>query len=311
MSPFVRKVLVRSLHVGSMAIVPLSRLIGAQRIFYRDIVRCGGPGPALQRALREIGSTLPVAKGPEGLPGWIDITSGSRSVDMLMRADERLFTFQVWGKGVRLARGSTPFLIEVARAVDRWIGSSCTARELAASFPFVTADGDAHIYESGDPVEYRWQCLLSEEFRRHDPHFADIVLTTSMRPQLRRLFPFISMFYLKFSRCTGFPYTYDLPFVSWRGDHGYVVFNFDHQRLGKRATAEEAADLLVLHLPADCGRAVAGTAGWAPCCLDGGRLEMPPGGAGGDWTIQTVCLPRRTDGYRGDGVERTSGLGTG
>ncbi|WP_428993788.1 DUF6193 family natural product biosynthesis protein [Actinomadura verrucosospora] len=67
------------------------------------------------------------------------------------------------------------------------------------------------------------------------------------------------------SRCTGFPYTRNIPFIDPRRDRTYRVV-LRHDRSPYRLALEEADDprdavaQVVAHLPGGCGPAVAGTA---------------------------------------------------
>lgn len=79
------------------------------------------------------------------------------------------------------------------------------------------------------------------------------------QPQLRALFPFHSHRSLNFSRCTGFPYTNDVPVVTpvdgkyrvtwWktRSPHGPAD-------IGETDNPRDAVALVVAHLPPECGR---------------------------------------------------------
>jgi hypothetical protein len=45
-----------------------------------------------------------------------------------------------------LALGQTPDLADMARAIDRWVGSSCMMAELASDFAFVAVEPSAASY---------------------------------------------------------------------------------------------------------------------------------------------------------------------
>src|SRR5258708_4271848 len=97
-------------------------------------------------------------------------------------------------------------------------------------------------------------------------------------PVLRRLFPFTSLVWLCFSRCTGYPFSGDCPSVCssrWIPDLAarptpeqraalgsekpYTVADSKGRFLGE-GNAAEAIELIVRHLPPNCGPAVQGTA---------------------------------------------------
>ncbi|GAA0411538.1 hypothetical protein GCM10009530_75070 [Microbispora corallina] len=78
-------------------------------------------------------------------------------------------------------------------------------------------------------------------------------------PHLSQLFPYTSMITLRFSRCTGYPYTRDLPWARPIDEGRYQVIGPDRKELGV-ADGPGSAALIADALPSDCGPAVAGTA---------------------------------------------------
>ncbi|GAA2812057.1 hypothetical protein GCM10010505_42690 [Kitasatospora aburaviensis] len=83
-------------------------------------------------------------------------------------------------------------------------------------------------------------------------------------PRLRALFPFPSHGALNFHRNTQFPWSNDLPFIV--GDAQscivYAPLGTPQRVLGQSLTPQEAAALVVAHLPPDCGPAFDGP--WPP-----------------------------------------------
>lgn len=126
-----------------------------RRLFYPDILRHGGPAQALQARLLELGSELAVSEGPSPLTEWLSVASKTRTANVLLAANTRRFSVSFWGRGVYLAHGTTPFLKDAARAIDYWVGSIRTARELSAAFRFVTLEPDAEVFERGEEVAAR------------------------------------------------------------------------------------------------------------------------------------------------------------
>jgi hypothetical protein len=228
--------------------------------YYPDLDAAGGLASALQGALRSVGSPLTVT-GLDPVVKFVvyaRVEFGSRFSQVYIAAEERLFLFDCWNRGVCLAHGATPTLVDLARAIDRWVGSDCTTAELAAAFGFVTPEPRAAVYERGGEVGDRWQGYLAGIGERF-PELAEFVAAAAWRPELRRLFPFTSLNTFCFSRCTGYPFTRDIPHVTPLPSGGYQVAGPDGRVLG-RGNGEEAAELVVRHLPPGCGPAVAGTA---------------------------------------------------
>jgi len=223
---------------------------------YPDLIAHGGLAKALQSALRECGSSLTAREPDAPFPiVFVCVESGSRFSQVYVAELERMFSFDFWSRGVVLAHGRTPQLPEMARAIDKWVASSCTSADLAAAFAFVVPEQKAVVYERGLEVEDRWQSYIKSIGY---PELEPFVVAAAHRPQLRQLFPYTSLNMFCFSRCTGYPFTRDTPYVRPLTEGGYEVVSPTGVVLG-RGDAEDAAELVVVHLPPDCGPAVAGT----------------------------------------------------
>ena len=95
--------------------------------------------------------------------------------------------------------------------------------------------------------------------RRGDPA---VIEAAYAEPRLRVLFPFPSHGALSFHRNTRFPWSGDLPFIA-SGLQSYTVYGPRYSGvLGEVLTPQEAAALVVAHLPRDCGPAFDGP--WPP-----------------------------------------------
>lgn len=230
------------------------------RRLYPDLISAGGLRNALQTTLTALGSTLNVS-GLEETVNFVvyaRVEAGSRFSQVYIAAEERLFLFDFWSRGVMLAQGQTPNLTDMAKAINRWVGSSCTTAELALDFPFVEVEPKAVAFENGEEVEYRWREYLTnidDQF----PELVAFIQAASRRQELRQLFPYTSLNRFCFSRCTGYPFTSDTPYVWPQRDGQYQVLSPDGQVLG-RGDVEAAVQLVIEHLPENCGPAVAGTA---------------------------------------------------
>jgi hypothetical protein len=154
---------------------------------------------------------------------------------------------------------------------------------LRRRFPFVGVESKAEGHEQGAAaeVEQQWQTLYSrvknDELRQGFTLLVPLVEKAMEVPVLRRLFPFTSLFSLCFSRCTGYPFSGDCPsacpsrYAVWQGyltpeqraalgpEKPYTVADSKGHFLGQ-GDAAEAIELIVPHLPPNCGPAVQGTA---------------------------------------------------
>ena len=227
---------------------------------YPDLIEQGGLANALQAALRKIGSLLPVSEFDESLPFLVyaRVESGYRFSQIYIGSHIRMFSFDFWNRGVCLAHGATPEILEMAKSIDKWIASGCSTGELMSMFSFVKVDQSASAYERGEEVEMQWQdCLAS--FGTRFPKLMAFVNAAAAEPKLRQLFPFTSLNYFCFSRCTGYPFTQDTPVVVPLGQDQYEIMSYSGESLG-RGNAAEAVAIAVAALPPNCGPAVPGTA---------------------------------------------------
>ncbi|AUY54370.1 hypothetical protein EH183_21530 [Streptomyces sp. CB01881] len=93
------------------------------------------------------------------------------------------------------------------------------------------------------------------------PTVRDLVEAAHAEPKLRQLYPFTSHWSLHFTTCTGYPFTWVVPFVDPLRDGRYRVCGPDRGTvIGEADTAEQAIALVISHLPTSIGPAVAGTA---------------------------------------------------
>jgi hypothetical protein len=149
----------------------------------------------------------------------------------------------------------------VARLVSAMKGwqDGIGLRRLLEDWPDMPLPPTAIAHEEGFAVEATWQAMLAGDrrIRRGD---LQLVQAAGTQPRLRALFPFPSHGTLGFLRATRFPFGPQTePFIT-HADKGYHVYAPAYARLlGETATAQQAAQLTVEHLSADCGPAVEGS----------------------------------------------------
>ena len=227
------------------------------RGLYPDLAEVGGLIAGLQQAFSQIGSPLTVGGENVQFVTYARIGGGNRLSQVYAAAEQRLFMFDFWRNGAMLANGQTAELLDVARAVHVWIAMECSL-DVLDSLPSVTLAPNARIYEMGNEVEHRWQVYL-HSLGQTFPKLMAFVNEAAIHPELRQLFPFTSLMFFCFSRCTGYPFTNDIPCVAVRPDGSYEVLTPDYRSLG-HGTAKEAAAIVIANLPNDCGPAIPGTA---------------------------------------------------
>ncbi|GEM_PF-3087377 len=225
---------------------------------YPDLVAAGSLAAALVLAAERSGLDLdvrgPVAGRERLICASIPTPRGRFGINI--GAVERWFITSLWWRGVELTRGSTKDLAAVVGAAATW-ASGASLADLCAAWPHLGLWELAQAHERGDAVAVRWQ-LLRE-------HAADIVRplveAAFAQPRLQVLFPFTSHHDLLFSRCTGYPYSWDVPFIQHLPGGRYLVAGpLRGMVIGAADDPESAVALVVDGLPAGCGPAVAGTA---------------------------------------------------
>ena len=226
---------------------------------YPDVVTLGGLDAALSRAFMDIGSTLDVTGLPDGarFVSYGRIERGNRFSQVYIAAEKRLFLCDFWRDGVVFANGNTPDIAEAARAVDKWVADEWSIDDLQA-IPFVSLHEDARAFDEGRETEERWTSYL-RSIGDAFPELIDFVNAAAAAPPLRRLFPFTSLNRFCFSRCTGYPFTDDTPHVHPQSDGTYDVYSSSNSLIGN-GDASTAVQLVIAHLPLNCGPAVRGTA---------------------------------------------------
>lgn len=226
---------------------------------YPDIVEAGDLSALMTRILAEGGHPWVVdAKGRA--------TSAGRAVHLSRALDVRAFHVQCWFQGVCYGSGWSPSPEQAAAALADFLAGECSAEDMQARHPwFEPTDGASHELGPAAYVERAWTRLLSqlerEDWGGLEEQLYPLAKAASHRPELRQLMPFTSMYFLRFSRCTGYPFSDDCPSARPLGDGRYEVSG--PRGAGERGAtvddADAAADQLVRLLPPGIGPAVHGT----------------------------------------------------
>ncbi|QDT92623.1 DUF6193 family natural product biosynthesis protein [Gimesia algae] len=189
----------------------------------------------------------------------VTFQNSERSIYLTCAADKRLFTCQCSEREIPLARVETSCLEAVAHLFRLWVLDRIDPAELAISrvvgsvqvFPCISAH---------KVVAAQWDAYHDHLADGHLDLF-DFYQAAKATPELRQLFPFTSMWYLCFSRCTHYPFTRDCPhvrpkqnFINYEIIPGYYEVFLRERYLGE-GPAERAAQIVVQYLPRNCGPA--------------------------------------------------------
>ncbi|MGW7545069.1 DUF6193 family natural product biosynthesis protein [Streptomyces sp. NPDC054770] len=232
-------------------------------MLYPDLAVAGGLAAALGECAAQNGLDVGTVRAiGDATLLTVCVTSRSPNLDKLtvhLGAVERVFLVAAWGRGVNLTNGSTTDLTELATAAAAWHHGG-TLAELHAAAPLLVFGALAAAHERGPEhaVAEKWRRFLEP----HPYRDLDMIRAAYAEPRLRVLFPFTSHDVLRFSRCTGYPYTGDVSAIHPLGLGRYAVQHPGEEFSRERAdtcTAREAAALVVARMPDTWGPAIAGT----------------------------------------------------
>lgn len=248
-----------------MAPIELAKQINGD--LYPEVLAAGSLPAAVNKVLVDIGSPLQSSAEIALIPlPLARVEDGSRFSQMYMAAHERLFTFDFWSQGVAYGNGACSDLNEAAQAIHFWIVEQPNIAGMQSRFGFFVPNEKAAAHESGRAVEHQWETLRKRWAAQQDDAMSPLPLidAASKHPKLRQLFPFTSLYTLRFSRTTGYPFTNDCPYATPLGKGRFrASANYDVEKEGDligEGDADEVVAMLVANLPPDCGPAVDGTA---------------------------------------------------
>lgn len=235
--------------------------------FYPDIAKAGSISLALSKSLADIGNSL-VAEATEvnDFMPYARVEDGSRFSQIQLAGAERLFLVDFWSEGVMFGSGSTPELSDIARAIHTWIVDKATIGNMSSLFTFFSPTERGKAHEAGVIVEHQWQSLLAgwhhqeKDFGSADRVPTPIIEAAMKRPELRQLYPFTSLISLCFSRTTGYPFTRDCPRIEPEGAGLYRAYASESFEILGEGTVDEVLNIVIKHLPPNCGPAINGTA---------------------------------------------------
>jgi len=231
---------------------------------YPELEEAGGLRNALAAEFSKIDSCLkdmPDSSSDIMPSTYSRVEKGKKFSQVYLAAKEKLYLPDFWQEGVCLAHGKTSSLTELAKVLDFWLCKDITTAELSSVFFFIEPNDKAAAFDENREVEYTWARIQSDDSKKELRAFVEIAVKDEI---LGKLFPFTSLYTLCFSRCTGYPYTYDTPTVtpvgkSLFGQSKYEVRMPNNRVLG-RGNAAVSMALVKANLPSDIKPAVKGTA---------------------------------------------------
>ncbi|MEU8509813.1 DUF6193 family natural product biosynthesis protein [Streptomyces brevispora] len=103
-------------------------------------------------------------------------------------------------------------------------------------------------------VEAGWQKVRGDGRVR-----PELLEAAYAEPRLRHLFPWTGMGELHFSRCTEWPWAWDVPYIQPAANGEYWVSGpLRSESVGPAVTPQQAVTMVVDRLPPNCGPALVG-----------------------------------------------------
>ena len=217
-------------------------------------------------------ATAPQIVVNDGVFGGV-VSFGKRRSQIFLASQDRLFTCDLWEDGVCLGNAHATTLEELAEFFELALVENLSMSLLSETSPTFSFHDAAIAYEKSAEsyITHQWKQLISSWENDHPKSFGipELLRDAQKHPILGSLFPFTSLSRICFSRCTGYPFSSDCPFVIQRKDGLYVVrraedlyAGFNNQEksepLGVGDVAQ-AIEILVSALPPNCGPAILGT----------------------------------------------------
>ncbi|MFC1436651.1 DUF6193 family natural product biosynthesis protein [Streptacidiphilus sp. N1-10] len=244
-------------------------MIADQAAFYPDVVAEGSLAGVLQAAADADGVAVPITVSASHPLYHATVTS---SVPRRSRLTISAYTWQRrWSirgeesfQGLELIGGDTDDLAQIVRAAQAWHqGTALT--EIRGAAPFVHLSGRFEVpdHDPAPLAQSEWQHLRTRAAEADAPQFQALIEAAYRQPALRALYPFTSMWTLRFSTCTR-PGLADLGlFLDAHRGARYTLSTslVDGEVLGEAATAEGLALIAVRHLPCGLGPVTSGASG--------------------------------------------------
>jgi len=227
---------------------------------YIEIEKHGSINEALNKEFVRIGSPLRVELDENLLKppmSWAIIKNENKYSQVHLAKEEESYLPDFWRNGVCLANGQTSDFKELVGVINYWLLEDVSTNELANKYKFVSTEEKAEAFDEKREVEYTWNRYLND---KSENDLRDFLMVAMNDKIVGKLFPYKSLSKLCLSRCTGYPYTSDTPFVnpSRKKKGVFEVWSNEHEKIGE-GSALEALDIIKGCLPANIQPAISGT----------------------------------------------------
>ena len=176
---------------------------------YQDIVNLGGLNKAINEALRSVGSNLEADDNVEWTLSYSRVEYKERSSQIMLAANERRFSVDLWSDGIQYGNWWFEDLIQVADFIKYFVELKYMVKEMKKIYTwFHTDKGKLHEKGAKKETEQRWKDIVIQLEKEETvmKYLLPYVKVAKEFAELAILFPYTSMNTLCFSLTTGFPY---------------------------------------------------------------------------------------------------------
>ena len=192
---------------------------------YQDIVNIGGLNNAVNEALKIVDSSL---EAKSELPNYSQIKHKERSSQIMMAANKRLFSVDLWNEGVRYGGWWFEDLIQAANFIKHSVEMQLSVNEMKMVFTWFDSEtGELHEKGAEQETEQQWKKIIAwlENEETLMRNLLQYVKISKEVAQLVVLFPYTSHNTLCFSLTTGFPYLTVGPKITAWEEYAEVTFS--------------------------------------------------------------------------------------
>lgn len=208
--------------------------------FYQDIINLGGLNNAITEALKSVGSKLEADSNVELPFSYSRIEHKERSSQIMLAANERLFSVDLWCDGIRYGNWWFKDLAQVANFIKHSIELQLSVKEMRKIFTwFDSKTWELHEKGAKKETEQQWKDIiiwLGKE-KAAMSYLLPCVKVAKEIAELAVLFPYTSMNTLCFSLTTGFPYLTIGPQITALEE--YIEIKFGENELKKIYSTKE------------------------------------------------------------------------
>jgi len=207
---------------------------------YQDIVNLGGLNQAIDEALKSVGSKLKADDNVEMLFSYSRIEYKERSSQIMLAANERRFSVDLWSEGICYGNWWFEDLIQAADFIKYFVELQFSVKQMKKIYTwFHSVMGKLHEKGPKKEAEQRWKDIIIQLDKDETimKYLLPCVKVAKEFAELVVLFPYTSMNTLCFSLTTGFPYLTVGPKIT--GWEEYIEIEIDENEVKKLYSTEE------------------------------------------------------------------------